>query len=104
MPSSAVSVSCETEQVDREVQGRILATIGGDQVGELTFVDYDGTTQITLVRVEADHQREGIATQMVAKLREELPGSLPAQFFLNAAGRALRDAIFDRYATPEVTG
>jgi tRNA(Met) C34 N-acetyltransferase TmcA len=76
--------------------------LDGETVGELDFADYAGTTQISRIAVAPEHQREGIATGMVATLREYLPGSVPAQFLMNLDARAFHAAVIERYKRPTV--
>jgi tRNA(Met) C34 N-acetyltransferase TmcA len=76
--------------------------LDGETVGELDFADYAGTTQISRIAVAPAHQREGIATGMVATLREYLPGSVPAQFLMNLDARAFHAAVIERYKRPTV--
>ena len=94
-----------SEQNGTEVRGEITATEGKRTVGTLRFADYADyrggrTCQISFIEVAPTEQRKGLATQMVARLRKELPASRPAQFFMNDQARALMDAIYDDYAEP----
>lgn len=100
MSLSGVRRYVTAEEVGTETRGVIEAKLDGEVIGELHFVDYAGTCQIRMLRVEPAYQREGVATGLIEKLREYLPASRPAQFLMNADGRALRDAIFDEYAKP----
>lgn len=100
MSRSAVSYDVYAEEVGTETQGTITAELDGEIVGDLDFVDYDGTTQITRVAVEPDYQRQGIATGMLAELRAFFPASVPAQFLMNMDARALHRAVFDDFKTP----
>lgn len=100
MSPSPVRCEVAAEEDGTETRGSVVAYVGDVSAGVLDFVDYAGTTQIRLVYVEPDHRRQGIATTMIDALRAHFPASKPAQFYLNADGRALRDAIFDEYAEP----
>jgi GNAT superfamily N-acetyltransferase len=97
-----INTKVKADEVDAETQGSIVATIDGEPAGLLDFVDYAGTTQIRLVFTEPEHRRKGVATAMLAALREHFPASKPAQFYMNADGRGLRDARFEDFKRPTV--
>jgi GNAT superfamily N-acetyltransferase len=102
LPSAAKpKYTVEAEKVGTETRGVITAAYGKKNVvGTLRFVDYAGTTQIRLILVDEEHRREGVATGLIATLREYLPASKPAQFLMTPDAKALRDAIYDEYARP----
>lgn len=100
-----MKITATSAEVGEEIQGEILATLQGEQIGRLSFTDYADyrggrTVQINLVTVDPAHRREGVATALVAELRKTVPTSRAGQFALNPSGRALRDAIFDQFSQP----
>lgn len=69
---------------------RILATMGGQTVGYLTYAIFEGDYHIQHVEVGEEYRRQGIATDMYRKLEEEA---------LNDGGEVIHSST-----TPEGTG
>lgn len=89
--------------ISRETQFVLTVRVDREERGRLEATDYDGTCRLELIFIDPAFQRQGLATRLIARLRDELPASTVAPMTLTEDARALHAALWDEYGRPTTT-
>ena len=76
-----------------QADSRITAFIGENRVGALHYSVYDETPHISMIEVEEDYRRQGVATSMIQHLAGKYPGIEIEFGMLTEDGAAFKEAV-----------
>lgn len=69
------------------------AFVDGKEVGTLEYVDYNGKPSISMINVDSEYRRQGVAEQMLSELQKEYPNKEIEWGTMTESGAKLRDSV-----------
>lgn len=92
--TNAVSLRTNVEgNYKGQLDATIIAAIGDEQVGYLSYSVYQDVPSIKMIWVEPQHRREKIAIQMLKSLQSQYPNSEIEWGYTTEPGAALKQSI-----------